>query len=130
MAHVVRAFHPAEKLPVNSNELRGLYNTILADKRVLLLLDNASDSQQVEPLLPPAGCSLIITSRLKFILPGLAEKDLDILPQEAATFRNTPLIGSRRRTGRLGGFPSTLLCAMQPALWPKKGLKFQSTNNA
>ncbi len=31
MAHVIRAFHPAEKLPVNSNELRGLYNTILAD---------------------------------------------------------------------------------------------------
>ncbi|MGV8175305.1 MAG: tetratricopeptide repeat protein [Methanothrix sp.] len=84
MAHVIRAFRPAEKLPADSNELQGLYKTILSDKHVLLLLDNASNGQQVEPLLPPAGCSVIITSRLKFTLPCLAETDLEILPPKDA----------------------------------------------
>jgi len=127
MAHVVRAFHPAEKLPVNSNELRGLYNTILADKRVLLLLDNASDSQQVEPLLPPAGCSLIITSRLKFILPGLAEKDLDILPAKEACellLEIAPRIGSRAdELARLCGYLPLALRNAASALAEKKDLK-------
>jgi tetratricopeptide (TPR) repeat protein len=84
MSHAIRAFSPADKLPENSNELGGLYHSILAGKRVLLLLDNAASAEQVEPLLPPEGCSVLITSRIKFALPGLAEKDLDILPPDKA----------------------------------------------
>ena len=84
MAQVIRAYNPVDRLPENSNELRGLYLSILAGKRALLLLDNAASGEQVEPLLPPAGCSVLITSRIKFALPGLAEKDLDILPSDKA----------------------------------------------
>jgi hypothetical protein len=84
MAQVIRAYNPADRLPENSNELRGLYLSILAGKRALLLLDNAANGEQVEPLLPPAGCAVLITSRIKFALPGLAEKDLDILPSDKA----------------------------------------------
>ena len=84
MAQVIRAYNPVDRLPENSNELRGLYLSILAGKRALLLLDNAAGGEQVEPLLPPAGCSVLITSRIKFALPGLAEKDLDILPSDKA----------------------------------------------
>jgi tetratricopeptide (TPR) repeat protein/predicted phosphodiesterase len=84
MAQVIRAYNPADRLPENSNELRGLYLSILAGKRALLLLDNAASGEQVEPLLPPAGCAILITSRIKFALPGLAEKDLDILPSDKA----------------------------------------------
>ncbi len=80
MAHVIRTYHPADRLPESENELRGLYHSLLDGKSVLLLLDNAAGSEQVEPLLPPKGCSILITSRIKFTLPGLAEKDLDILP--------------------------------------------------
>jgi len=80
MAHVIRAYHPADRLPESENELLGLYHSLLDGKSVLLLLDNASGSEQVEPLLPPKGCGVLITSRIKFTLPGLAEKDLDILP--------------------------------------------------
>ena len=98
MAHVIRAFNPIDKLPENSNELRGLYHSILAGKRVLLLLDNAAGSEQVEPLLPPEGCCVLITSRIKFALPGLAEKDLDILPSDKARellLAIAPRIGNR-----------------------------------
>jgi tetratricopeptide (TPR) repeat protein len=38
----------------------------------------------VESLLPPAGSALLITSRNKFVLPGLKEKDLDVLPLDDA----------------------------------------------
>ncbi len=36
----------------------------------------------MEPLLPPVGSALLITSRNKFALAGLKEKDLDVLPLE------------------------------------------------
>jgi len=36
--------------------------------RVLLLLDNASNRDQVEALLAPSGCAVIITSRNRFAL--------------------------------------------------------------
>jgi len=84
MAQVIRAYNPVDRLPENSNELRGLYHSILAGKRALLLLDNAANGEQVETLLPPVGCAVLITSRIKFALPGLAEKDLDILPLDKA----------------------------------------------
>ncbi|MFA6373823.1 MAG: tetratricopeptide repeat protein, partial [Methanothrix sp.] len=84
MAQVIRAYNPVDRLPENSNELRGLYLSILAGKCALLLLDNAANGEQVDPLLPPEGCAVLITSRIKFALPGLAEKDLDILPSDKA----------------------------------------------
>jgi tetratricopeptide (TPR) repeat protein/predicted phosphodiesterase len=98
MAQVVRAYNPADRLPENSNELRGLYHSILAGKRALLLLDNAANGEQVEPLFPPAGCAVLITSRIRFALPGLAGRDLDILPKDKACellLEIAPRIGNR-----------------------------------
>jgi len=79
LAHVVRAYHPAAKLPESESELRGLYLSVLEGRRALLLMDNAANSAQVEPLIPPAGCLLLVTSRQHFTVPGLAAKDLDKL---------------------------------------------------
>jgi len=79
MAHVVRAYHPAAKLPESERELHALYLSVLEGQRALLLMDNAADAKQVEPLIPPIGCLLLVTSRQHFTVPGLAEKNLDIL---------------------------------------------------
>jgi tetratricopeptide (TPR) repeat protein/predicted phosphodiesterase len=98
MAQVIRAYNPADRLPENSGELRGLYHSVLAGKRVLLLLDNAAGREQVEPLLPPAGCSALITSRIIFALPGQTERDLDVLPLDKACnllLQIAPRIGNR-----------------------------------
>ena len=79
LAHVVRAYHPAAKLPENESELHGLYLSVLEGQRALLLMDNAANTEQVEPLIPPVGCLLLVTSRQHFTVPGLAAKNLDTL---------------------------------------------------
>jgi len=84
LAHVVRAYHPAAKLPESESELHGLYLSVLDGHRALLLMDNASNATQVEPLIPPAGCLLLVTSRQHFAVPGLAAKNLDTLSDEDA----------------------------------------------
>jgi tetratricopeptide (TPR) repeat protein len=96
MAHVVRAYHPTLRLPESENELGGLYHSALRGQRALLLMDNAAGREQVEPLIPPAGCALLVTSRLHFSLPGLVSRDLDTLPPDdakALLLRIAPRIG-------------------------------------
>ncbi|MCS0604143.1 tetratricopeptide repeat protein [Streptomyces sp. LP11] len=52
------------RLPAGLDALTGLYRSLLADRRVLVLLDNAHDADQVRPLLPASsGCLAIVTSR-------------------------------------------------------------------
>lgn len=97
MAHVVRSFHPEVRLPESETEMAGLYRSVLHGKRALLLMDNARDRAQVEPLIPPAGSLLLVTSRFHFALPGLFVRDLDELPDEDACnllLRIAPRIGS------------------------------------
>ena len=61
---------PSQGLPESVDARSGLLRSILSEKRVLVVLDNAHDYQQVEPLLPGAGASrVIITSRNR--MPGL-----------------------------------------------------------
>jgi tetratricopeptide (TPR) repeat protein len=80
MAHVLRAFEPLAKLPESERDLGALYRAALHGKHALLFFDNAKDRAQVEPLLPPEGCVLLLTSRSHFVLPDIYAKDLDTLP--------------------------------------------------
>ncbi len=84
LAHVVRGYHPAAKLPESESELHGLYLSVLDGQRALLLMDNAANAAQVEPLIPPASCLLLVTSRQHFTVPGLAAKNLDTLSEADA----------------------------------------------
>ena len=85
MAHIIRSYLGVDaSLPEQLNGLSGLYRSVLSGKKALILLDNAASREQVESLLPPPFCALLVTSRSKFALSGLAEKDLDVLPLEDA----------------------------------------------
>jgi tetratricopeptide (TPR) repeat protein len=84
LAKILRYYYPAVALPQNLEELQSLYLSTLDGKCALLLLDNALDDHQVRPLLPPDTCGVIITSRRKFALAGMAAIDLDVLKIEEA----------------------------------------------
>lgn len=53
----------APRIPQDLAARAGLYRTMLQDRRVLVVLDNAADAEQVRPLLPPAGCLAVVTCR-------------------------------------------------------------------
>jgi tetratricopeptide (TPR) repeat protein len=62
---------PSQRQPESVDGRSGLLRSILSQKQVLMVLDNAHDYRQVEPLLPGAGASrVIVTSRNG--MPGLA----------------------------------------------------------
>ncbi|HKY42507.1 MAG TPA: tetratricopeptide repeat protein [Pyrinomonadaceae bacterium] len=85
MAICIRAFlGPEAKLPEEPDQLSHLYRSQLSGKRVLLLLDNAADSAQVRPLLPPTGCAVLVTSRQSIALPGMTPLTLYPLTETEA----------------------------------------------
>lgn len=86
MREIIHAFDPTADLrQITDAEIAALYRALLNGKRALILLDNAADAAQVEPLLPPPGCALLITSRRHFVLPGLSPLRLDVMPPAEAT---------------------------------------------
>jgi tetratricopeptide (TPR) repeat protein len=67
---VIRAFDPSSPLPDDVESLAGRYCGLLNGKRALVLLDDAPDAATVRPFLPPAGCALLVTSRVRLALGG------------------------------------------------------------
>ncbi|MEU6260252.1 BTAD domain-containing putative transcriptional regulator [Streptomyces sp. NPDC047043] len=91
----------ASDIPSNDEAQARLYRTLLADRRLLVLLDNAASAEQVRPLLPGSPtCCVVVTSRNR--LGDLVARDgahalpLDLLlPAEAHALLSEALDGKR-----------------------------------
>src|SRR6266567_2006249 len=80
---------PTGRIPVGLDGKSALYRSILYDRRMLIILDNAATVEQIRPLLPGSPtCRVLVTSRSR--LEGLTTREgahrmpLDVLPPERA----------------------------------------------
>ncbi|MGO8960670.1 MAG: AfsR/SARP family transcriptional regulator [Streptosporangiaceae bacterium] len=127
---------PRERIPDSLQARAGLYRSVLAGRRMLVLLDNAADADQVRSQLPGStGCLVLVTSRSA--LAGLVAADsahpvpLGLLGDHDAEAMLAARLGARRTRAdppavsllvRLcGGLPLALAitaarAAAQPAL--------------
>jgi tetratricopeptide (TPR) repeat protein len=97
---------PSSAIPPGLDASAAYYRSLLAHRRVLILLDNVRDADQVRPLLPGTpGCLVIITSRNR--LPSLVAREgarplsLDLLSTDEAH----DFLGRRLGAGRLAAEP-------------------------
>ncbi|MEV7027796.1 BTAD domain-containing putative transcriptional regulator, partial [Kitasatospora sp. NPDC093558] len=89
-----------DAIPAGLAERSARYRSLLAGRRVLVLLDNARDAEQVRPLLPgSAGCAVLVTSRTRLgALPNARFTELAVLPAEDAVTLLTRVVGAERVT--------------------------------
>lgn len=111
---------PAEMIPPTADAQAGLYRSLLADKRMLVVLDNARDPAQVRPLLPAsAGCLAVVTSRgwLAGLVAaeGASQFSLDVLSDGEAAELLTGRLGRQRTTAEPAALAELIrLCAGLP----------------
>jgi DNA-binding SARP family transcriptional activator/tetratricopeptide (TPR) repeat protein len=111
---------PAQRIPAGLTEQAALYRSQLADRRILVVLDNARDTGQVRPLLPgSAQCLTVITSRDHLggliVSEGARAIPLDLM----TTAEADDLLASRLGPERLAVEPQAVsdliaLCAHLP----------------
>lgn len=105
---------PKDAPPLDLNSQAGLYRSMLAGRRMLIVLDNARDTDQVRPLLPgTAACHVLITSRYR--LTGLVAEtgarpiSLGCLTHDESTLLLGTLLDHDDRITAVGGSVSTLV---------------------
>ncbi|MEU9898933.1 AfsR/SARP family transcriptional regulator [Streptomyces phaeochromogenes] len=100
---------PPKRIPIDLQGQVGLYRSLLANRRMLVVLDNAQDADQVRPLLPGSpDCFSVITSRNRLtgllITDGAQPVALDLMSGAEAA----DVLGRRIGPDRLAAEPGAL----------------------
>jgi DNA-binding SARP family transcriptional activator/tetratricopeptide (TPR) repeat protein len=87
-----------DAIPGEVEEAAGLFRSLVAGRRLLVVLDDAADAGQVRPVLPAgAGCGVVVTSRRVLAsLEGAHQLQLDVLAPEEAVELLGRLAGRER----------------------------------
>ncbi|MBE1488906.1 AfsR/SARP family transcriptional regulator [Plantactinospora soyae] len=99
LARILRAFGVSSSAtPTSHEEAAATYRSLLAHRRVLLVLDNVDGAAQVRPLLPgTAACAVLVTSRRTLAtLPGARHLRLDIFDPAEAMAMLGATVGTER----------------------------------
>ena len=105
LGELVRALGvPGLVIPTSTGERASLYRSLLADRQVLLLADDAASTAQVQPLLPGTGqCAVLVTSRSELARPaGSRLLPLEPLTPSEAVQLLTQILGQRRMSAEPG----------------------------
>ncbi|WP_067830589.1 AfsR/SARP family transcriptional regulator [Nocardia inohanensis] len=88
---------PDSDIPPGEAERAALLRSVLADRRMLMVLDNAGPLDQVTSLLPSGpGCAVLVTSRAVLPLPDAAHRQLHPLSVDEARNLLGSIVGARR----------------------------------
>ncbi|WP_159047672.1 helix-turn-helix domain-containing protein [Streptomyces sp. WM6378] len=98
LARFLRALGDTGAVPDNEEEAGARYRALAADRRLLVVLDNAHDAAQVRPLLPAApGCGVLVTSRrVLATVNGAVHLHVKVLPEHEALALLGALAGEDR----------------------------------
>lgn len=111
---------PAEVMPSGVEAQSALFRSLLAGRRMLLVLDNANSADQVRPLLPgTSGCVVVVTSRDSLtglvVTEGARRLTLDLLTEPEARHLITSILGPARTTAEPDAVAELIrLCARLP----------------
>ncbi|HXA62123.1 MAG TPA: tetratricopeptide repeat protein [Streptosporangiaceae bacterium] len=102
LSQALRALNvPDSRIPAEEDELAALYRSQVSGKRLLVVLDDALNSRQAQPLLPgSASCVVVVTARND--LTGLIARNgaraltLDLLPDLEAIELVRAIVGAER----------------------------------
>lgn len=88
---------PDSDIPPTEPERAALLRSLSADRRLLIVLDNAGTLDQVTPLLPSGpDCAVLVTSRAVLPLPGATHRQLDLLSTDEARNLLAGIVGAAR----------------------------------
>jgi tetratricopeptide (TPR) repeat protein len=116
-------------VPEQLDDRARMYRAQIADRRFLVVLDNAADEAQIRDLLPGnPGCAVLVTSRSRLsALAGAQPVPLDVMPPAQAHDLLTAIVGVERTNAEPEAYDAIAsLCGFLPLAIRIAGAKLRS----
>jgi DNA-binding SARP family transcriptional activator/tetratricopeptide (TPR) repeat protein len=105
---------PPQRIPVSLDAQAALYRSLLVGRRVLVVLDNARDGEQVRMLLPGSqSCMTVVTSRNQLaglVVEGARPVTVDLLTTDEARQLLAGRLGTRRLADEIEATDEVITC--------------------
>ncbi|MGX7671590.1 BTAD domain-containing putative transcriptional regulator [Plantactinospora sp. DSM 117369] len=100
---------PAAEIPADLDGQTGLYRSLMDGRRMLVVLDNAGDAEQVRPLLPGGtGCFVLVTSRSELSALVVTEGARTVRLDPFTAYQARQMLGSRLGRRRIDTEPGAV----------------------